>query len=52
MDAFYTDVRPDLATWRESRDLPANPITAFNESGYLKQITDARTGGSQAGWGA
>jgi L-rhamnose isomerase/sugar isomerase len=52
MDAFYTDVRPDLATWRESRGLPANPITAFNESGYLKQVTHARVGGNQAGWGA
>jgi L-rhamnose isomerase/sugar isomerase len=52
MDAFYTDVRADLATWRESRDLPANPVTAFNESGYLKQIADARVGGTQAGWGA
>jgi len=52
MDAFYTDVRADLATWRESRDLPADPVTAFNESGYLKQIADARVGGTQAGWGA
>ncbi|HZX98288.1 MAG TPA: L-rhamnose isomerase [Dermatophilaceae bacterium] len=52
MDAFYTDVRADLATWRESRDLPANPLTAFHESGYLKQIADARVGGTQAGWGA
>ncbi len=25
MDAFYTDVRPDLADWRESRGLPARP---------------------------
>jgi L-rhamnose isomerase/sugar isomerase len=52
MDAFYTDVRADLATWRQSRDLPARPLTAFNESGYLKQIADARVGGSQSGWGA
>jgi len=52
MDAFYTDVRPDLATWRESRGLPADPITAFNESGYLKQVAAARVGGTQAGWGA
>jgi L-rhamnose isomerase/sugar isomerase len=52
MDAFYTDVRPDLATWRESRGLPANPLTAFNESGYLKQVAAARVGGTQAGWGA
>ena len=52
MDAFYTDVRPDLATWRESRGLPANPITAINESGYLKEVAAARVGGTQAGWGA
>ncbi|HYO17214.1 MAG TPA: L-rhamnose isomerase [Dermatophilaceae bacterium] len=52
MNAFYTDVRPDLATWRESRGLPANPVTAFNESGYLKQVAAARVGGTQAGWGA
>ena len=52
MDAFYTDVRPDLATWRESRGLPANPMTAFNESGYLKEVAAARVGGTQAGWGA
>jgi len=51
MDAFYTDIRPDLAAWRESRGLPANPVTAFNESGYLKEITNARVG-AQAGWGA
>ena len=52
MDAFYTDVRPGLATWRESRGLPASPLTAFNESGYLKQVADTRVGGTQAGWGA
>ena len=26
MDAFYTDVRADLAEWRASRGLPADPI--------------------------
>ncbi|HEV3013751.1 MAG TPA: L-rhamnose isomerase, partial [Actinomycetota bacterium] len=26
MDAFYTDVRPALAEWRESRGLPADPV--------------------------
>ena len=52
MDAFYTDVRPGLAAWRESRGLAANPMTAFNESGYLKQVADTRVGGTQAGWGA
>ena len=52
MDAFYTDVRPDLGIWRESRGLPASPLVAFNESGYLKQVSQARVGGAQAGWGA
>ncbi|MFD0865584.1 L-rhamnose isomerase, partial [Tessaracoccus lubricantis] len=31
MDAFYTDVRPALAQWRESRGLPADPMRAFAE---------------------
>jgi L-rhamnose isomerase/sugar isomerase len=52
MDAFYTDVRPDLAAWRETRGLPADPMSAYAESGYQKQIEDQRVGGSQAGWGA
>ena len=52
MDAFYTDVRPALGEWRESRDLPADPMAAFAASGYLKKIADDRVGGVQAGWGA
>jgi L-rhamnose isomerase / sugar isomerase len=52
MDAFYTDVRPDLAAWRESRGLPADPMRAYAESGYQKQIETERVGGQQAGWGA
>jgi L-rhamnose isomerase/sugar isomerase len=52
MDAFYTDVRPQLAAWRERKGLPADPIAAFHESGYLQQIATGRIGGRQAGWGA
>src|SRR5690606_15088250 len=52
MDAFYTDVRPALAEWRESRGLPADPMAAFAASGYLPQIAAERVGGTQAGWGA
>ena len=52
MDAFYTDVRADLAAWREERGLPADPMTAFAESGYLSRIAADRVGGVQAGWGA
>ena len=52
MDAFYTDVRPDLAAWRETRGLPADPMKAYAESGYQKTIETDRVGGTQAGWGA
>ncbi|WP_353808370.1 L-rhamnose isomerase [Agromyces sp. SYSU T00194] len=52
MDAFYTDVRPALAEWRESRGLPADPMAAFAASGYLAKIAEERVGGVQAGWGA
>lgn len=52
MDAFYTDVRPALAEWRESRGLAADPMAAFAESGYLAKIAEERVGGVQAGWGA
>lgn len=52
MDAFYTDVRPTLAKWRESKGLDANPLEAFDKSGYLKSIAESRVGGKQAGWGA
>lgn len=52
MDAFYTDVRPALAEWRESRGLPADPMAAFAASGYQEQIEADRVGGVQAGWGA
>lgn len=51
-DAFYTDVRPALADWRESRGLPADPMAAYKASGYQKQINEERVGGAQAGWGA
>ena len=52
MDAFYTDVRPSLAEWREGRGLPADPMEAFRASGYQDAINAERVGGSQAGWGA
>ena len=52
MDAFYTDVRPQLAQWRASRGFPADPMQAFADSGYLARIAEERVGGTQAGWGA
>ena len=50
MDAFYTDVRRDLAGWREERGLPADPMAAYLASGYQQQIEADRVGGAQAGW--
>jgi L-rhamnose isomerase/sugar isomerase len=52
MDAFYTDVRPALAAWRDERGLPADPMAAYAASGYQKLINETRVGGTQAGWGA
>ncbi|MDR6910713.1 L-rhamnose isomerase/sugar isomerase [Rhodococcus fascians] len=52
MDAFYTDVRPVLAEWRESRGLPAEPMRAFADSGYQQKIETDRVGGTQTSWGA
>ena len=52
MDAFYTDVRPALADWREQRGLPRDPLAAYAASGYQAEIESTRVGGAQAGWGA
>ncbi len=52
MDSFYTDVRPDLAAWRESRGLAGDPMAAYTASGYQQEIVAERVGGVQAGWGA
>jgi L-rhamnose isomerase/sugar isomerase len=52
MDAFYTDVRADLAEWRVGRGLPADPMRAYLNSGYGERIVAERVGGTPAGWGA
>jgi L-rhamnose isomerase / sugar isomerase len=52
MDAFYTDVRTDLADWRAGRGLPSDPMQAYRNSGYAEKIVAERVGGAQAGWGA
>lgn len=50
MDAYQTDVRADLADWRSTVGLPADPMAAFADSGYLSRISEERKGGQQAGW--
>ncbi|ACZ29918.1 L-rhamnose isomerase [Xylanimonas cellulosilytica DSM 15894] len=52
MDAFWTDVRPLLAAYREAKGLPADPMTAYAASGYQQRIAAERVGGTQASWGA
>jgi L-rhamnose isomerase / sugar isomerase len=41
-DAFSTDVRPAIREWRVARRLPADPLDAFRQSGYLERITSER----------
>jgi L-rhamnose isomerase/sugar isomerase len=41
-DAFSTDVRPAIQEWNKSKGLPADPLTAHRESGYLERITAER----------
>jgi L-rhamnose isomerase/sugar isomerase len=40
--AFWTDVRPILKTWRQSKGLPEDPLHALRESGYVEQISKER----------
>jgi L-rhamnose isomerase/sugar isomerase len=40
--AFFTDVRPLLAAARVEAGLPADPLAAYNESGYQREIERAR----------
>ena len=40
--AFWTDVRPMVAAWRQTHGLPADPLTALRESGYVERISKER----------
>ena len=37
--AFWTDVRPLVKEWRVARGLPADPLKALAESGYVEKVT-------------
>ena len=41
-DAFATDVRPVIREWAQSKGLPADPMDAFRQSGYLEKATAER----------
>jgi len=47
-DAFATDVRPAIREWRIAHRLPADPLDAFRQSGYLARITAERAGRTEA----
>jgi L-rhamnose isomerase/sugar isomerase len=40
--AFWRDVRPQAAAWRESRSLPADPLAALHTGGYVERIARER----------
>jgi len=41
--AFWQDVRPVVRAWREARGVPADPLKALAESGYVEKITQQRS---------
>jgi L-rhamnose isomerase/sugar isomerase len=41
--AFWQDVRPLVGEWRTNRNLPADPLAALKESGYVAKITEERS---------
>jgi len=47
--AFWTDVRPMLREWRSQRGLPADPLAALREGGYVERITAERGAKNAAG---
>ena len=40
--AFWQDVRPVVREWRVARGLPAEPLKALAESGYVEKVTKER----------
>ena len=42
-DAFSSDVRPVIRDWAVSKGLPADPMDAFRQSGYLERVTADRS---------
>ena len=47
-DAFATDVRPPIREWRAAKGLPADPMDAFRQSGYLKRVSIERSARNSA----
>lgn len=52
MDAYNSDVRESVAQWRVGQGAEADPMVAYQDSGYGDLIISERVGGQQMGWGA
>jgi L-rhamnose isomerase / sugar isomerase len=50
LEAYATDVRPLCAKVREDLGGSADPIAAFQESGYAEKVAQERGEGAGAGW--
>jgi L-rhamnose isomerase/sugar isomerase len=46
--AFFADVEPAIREWRIAKGLPADPIRAFRESGYVEKAERLRASHSSA----
>ena len=46
--AFWEDVRPLAAAWREARGLPADPLAALRAGGYVERTAQERGSRSSA----
>jgi L-rhamnose isomerase/sugar isomerase len=42
--AFWRDVRPLAAEWRKAHGVPADPLSALREDGYVERISRERSG--------
>jgi L-rhamnose isomerase/sugar isomerase len=40
--AFWSDVRPLAAAWRQARGLPADPLAALRSGGYVERAARER----------
>ena len=47
-ETFWLDVKPLVREWRKSKGLPADPLAALRESGYVERISKERGVGSTA----
>lgn len=47
-EAFWTDVKPILAAWREGKGLAADPMAAYRASGYEAEKAEERTAAREA----